>query len=104
MLGLVSENAGCSRGARALDVRLDVYRPRHARGGLARVIPPLRLSEVHVDRKTALEGRGLRAAPKDAPKQAGFRLRSCEFPIGGATGFRDRTCVGADHVKRSNFV
>jgi hypothetical protein len=31
---------------------------------------------VHVDRKTTLEGRGLRPTPKDALKQAGFRLRS----------------------------
>ena len=78
--------------------------PRAVRMGLTRVVPPLRLSEVHVDRKTALEGRWLRATPKDALKQAGFRLRSYVLPVGGNTGFRDRTCIGAEHVKRSGFV
>jgi hypothetical protein len=59
---------------------------------------------MHVDRKTALEGRGLRATPKNALKQAGFRLRSCALAIGGDTGLRDRTRIGAEHVKRSRVA
>src|SRR5258708_6420046 len=78
--------------------------PRAVRTGLTRVGAPLRLSEVHVDRKTALEGRGLRATPKDAPEQARFRLRGDVLPVGGNADIRDRTCIGAEHVKRSRFV